>query len=277
MLNAFDLIPAEARKGHLDSYREFLDRRDGDLDLGTRTLSNRERTMARFENIAPKASLDPAEFKERYQRFDRTRETSAEMMLLLALVKVNAAEAFGVNYAFEELLRRAEKSGEDLELRLMIEEHYHTRILLSTAREFGIEVTESFRPPFSLRTLIGTITSIPMAMARPLTLASEVYGTTIFYSLLKRAGQILKHRPELRDAVEERIVEVLIDEMGHVTFNRLGLGSWGLWQARTMVPLVARGLGDFLPELGVLGVDMRADLQSLRDLPQVVRDHAFVV
>lgn len=277
MLKAFEVVPAEARQGHLRDYRSFLHARDGELDLERRTLSKRERSMQRFEGSAPKASLDAGIFKERYQRFDRKSETSPEMMLLLALVKVNAAEAFGVNYAFEELVRRARQTGDDLELMLMMEEHYHTRILLSTAHEFGLDVRETYRPPLSLRTLIGTITAVPAAMARPLTLASEAYGTTVFYSLLKRTRDVLRHSPELRDAVEERIIEVLIDELGHVTFNRLGLGKWGLWQARKLVPFVAKGLGDFMPELGALGVDTNADLRSLDDLPQQVRDRAFVV
>lgn len=277
MLNAFERIPDETRAHHLQAYRAYLGQRDGELDLDRRTLSKRERTTSRFEQVEPKAMLDAAQFRERYQRFERQHDTSPEMLLLLALVKVNGAEAYGVNLAFDVLARRADEHGEDTELLLMIEEHYHTRILLSAAREFGLEVNETFRPPFRLRSLIGTITSMPVALARPLTLASEAYGVTIFYSMLKRAGQVFKHSPQLRDALEERIVEVLIDEIGHVTYNRLGLGSWGLWQARTLVPMVARGLGDFIPELRAAGIDTSANLGVLDSLPEVVRAHAFTV
>jgi hypothetical protein len=277
MLNAFDNIPQEARPGHRRAYREFLGKRDGELDLDGRKLSEREKSIARFEGAQPKSALEPQLFQAQYDKFDKRRETSREMLLLLALVKMNGAEAYGVDAGFDFSLRAAQASGDDSELYLLIEEHYHTRILLSSAREFGLNVIETFRPPLNLRALIGTITSLPASWARPLTLASEVYGVSLFASLLGLTRDVFKQRPALRDAIEERIMEVLVDEIGHVTFNRLGLGAWGLYQAEKLVPLVRMGLSDFVPELRMLGVDMNRGLAELNKLPGAVRRSAFVV
>jgi hypothetical protein len=278
MLNAFDTVPKEARAEHRRAYREYLGQRDGELDFANRKLSRRELSMGRFETATQKRALDATLFQEQYDHFDRKRETTPEMLLLLALVKLNGAEAYGVNYTFDDNLERAlAVDQDDTELFLLTEEHYHTRILLSAALEYGLNVRETFRPPLNLRMLIGTIASSPTALARPMTLASELYGVTLFVSLLERAGEVLKHTPLLRDSVEERILEILIDEIGHVTFNRLELGAWGLFQARAILPLVARGLSNFCPELNAVGVDTSGNLEPLRRLPSAVRKGAFVV
>lgn len=280
MHNTFDTVPKESRAELRRAYRQYLSERDGELDFAKKKLSRREASIGHFESTKPKSVMDANLFKEQYDRFDRKRQTTPEMLLLLALVKMNGTEAYGVEYTFESSLKRAlSSSGEDddTELYLLTEEHYHTRILLSAALEYGLNIKETFRPPLNLRMLIGTIASSPAAVARPLTLASELYGVTLFASLLKRAGEVLKPAPELRDAVEERLLEILVDEIGHVTFNRLLLGSWGLFQARTVMPLVVRGVRGFCPELGPLGVDTSGNLEPLNHLPSAVKERAFVV
>jgi len=95
------------------------------------------------------------------------------MLLLLALVKVNSAEAYGVARNFQRTMDRALKNNDDAELRTLCEEGYHTRILLSSANRYGIAVHEPYRPPSALRVLIGGIATAPMAIARPLTLAGD--------------------------------------------------------------------------------------------------------
>lgn len=277
MLNAFEVVPKEARAEHGKAYRQYLAERDGELDFARRQLSRREQSMNRFESVTQKREMDAKLFQEQYAKFDKKRPTTPEMLLLLSLVKLNGAEAYGVDYTYEDNLKRALAGGDDTEFYLLTEEHYHTRILLSAALEYGIDVRAAYRPPLSLRVLIGIIASSPMALARPLTLASELYGVTLFAALLRRAGEVLQDVPELRDAVEERLLEILIDEIGHVTFNRLSLGAWGLAQARAAMPFVVRGMRDFCPELSALGVDTSGNLEPLNRLPSVVRQGAFVV
>jgi hypothetical protein len=93
---------------------------------------------------------------------------------------------------------------------------------------------------------------------------------------------VLRHEPELRDAVQERICEILIDEIGHISFNRMCLGGIGLAQARAIVPLIGVSLSEAMPELVALGAVSSgsgseiASLATGRGLPEHVRKTAFL-
>jgi hypothetical protein len=91
---------------------------------------------------------------------------------------------------------------------------------------------------------------------------------------------VFADRPELRDALEERVTEVLIDEVGHVSFNRL-IATPGTFAAlRTLLAAVAvgtRGAAPWAEELGILPLPVR-DAWNVDpgNLPAEVRRRAFV-
>jgi hypothetical protein len=270
-------VDPDARGGHIDAYRHYLRERDGELDVAGRKLSKREGPMLRFENVEPRYAMDHDAFAAHYASFDPRRAADAEMLLLLTMCKVNAAEAYGVEATFELAEQRALAHDDDLELRVLIEEHYHTRILLSAACEYGIRVSHAFQPPLSLRGLIGSITTVPLPLTFPLVLASELVFTVVFSQVFVKAGEVLAHRPELRDRIQERIVEILIDELGHVTFNQLRLSAWGMFQARRLFPMVALGMRNMCKEWAPLGIRTSTDLGWFERLPAEVMRRAFVV
>jgi hypothetical protein len=283
MLDIFSPLAPEARRENRAAYEKFLADRDGTVDVEKRTLTRREEGMARYAKpLSRIREIDRQLFDAQYASFNPKVESSPEMLLLLALVKINAAESFGVDQTYEKAFRRALKHNDALELTLLIEETYHTRILLSSAVLYGIEVTSPFRPPAALRALIGGIALSPEFMSRPLTLASEILGTLSFLNLLVRSREVLRHDPELRDSVEERICDVMVDEIGHISFNRMCLGAAGLAQARVLLPIVAMALPRTVPELSALGVTSSASegeltsLSSGRGLPEHVRKAAFL-
>jgi hypothetical protein len=111
-------------------------------------------------------------------------------------------------------------------------------------------------------------------------MASEIFGTLSFLKLLQAARRILKHDPELRDAVEERLTEVLIDEIGHIAYNRMCLGWAGLAQVRAILPLLAGGLRNAIPEFQALGIRLSCEgaerVTTSMDLPDEVRRAAFI-
>jgi hypothetical protein len=283
MVDLFSPLTPEARRENRAAYQSFLTARDGVVDVERRTLTRREEGMARYTRpLSRVREIDRALFDAQYASFDPKVAMPQEMMLLMALVKVNAAESFGANRTYDKVFRHALKHNDALELTLVIEETYHTRILLSSAVLYGIEVTSPFKPPATLRALISGITLSPHFISRPLTLASEMLGTLVFTNLLEKARDVLKHDPELRDSVEERLSDVLVDELGHVSFNRMCLGGAGLAQARMMLPMLGMTLGGVIPELSVLGVMSgysERDLDILYNgtrLPEHVRKAAFL-
>jgi hypothetical protein len=283
MLELFAAAPKDLRQARLQEYHQYLIDRDGEMNIQERTLSRREVSIEKYET-PPKAArkMDEAEFRKQYVSFDKHKSHSPEMLLLLALVKVNSAEAYGVSQNFQRTMSRALKNHDDAELRILCEEGYHTRILLSAANRYGIHLHEPYRPPSALRVLIGGIATAPMAIARPLTLAGEIIATLMFAKLLDATQRVLKHDPETRDAVEERLVEICADERGHISYNRMHMGPVDLAQTRLILPAIARIMATVFPEMVALDaypVNVLQELPLLTDprrLPECVRRESFV-
>lgn len=283
MLDLFAAAPKDLRQARLQEYHQFLLHRDGEMNIQERTLSRREASIKKYETPpSHPLKMDEAEFRKQYLSFDKKQSHSPEMLLLLALVKINSAEAYGVSRNFQRTMDRALKNNDDAELRILCEEGYHTRILLSAANRYGIEVNEPYRPPSALRVIIGGIATAPMAMARPLTLAGEIIATLMFAKLLSVAQRVLAHAPETRDAIEERLVEICADERGHISYNRMHMGPADLAQARLILPMTARIMASAFPEMMALGAFPLHVLQELplltdpRRLPDSVRRNSFV-
>jgi hypothetical protein len=283
MRDLFLAMPKEMRAEKLGEYGAYLKDRDGDLNIKDRTLSKRELLIAKHE--APPtalASMNEAEFRRQYNSFDKRTMRSPEMLLLLGLVKVNSAEAYGVECNFQRTMARAEAQGNDTLLRILCEETYHTRILLSSANHYGITVNDAYRPPSALRIMINGIATAPDAIALPLTLAGEFIATLMFTKLLEIVPRILKHSPEIRDAIEERIVEICTDEHGHISFNRMLAGNTEFAELRIILSITARIMRTVFPEMVALGafpMDILKEMPLLADpklIPEPVRRHAFL-
>lgn len=281
MLDVFAPLEPDARRAKHAEYRQFLLQRDGELDLAKRTLARREAGMQRYERpLSRLRRIDEALFQQQYARFDVRRPMSGDAALLLALVKANAAEAYGVTQTFDTVYQRAQRVHDDVEVLMLIEETYHTRILLSSTVLFGLQLTTPFRPAAPLRALISGIAKGPDPLSRPLVLAGEIVGAVTFLNLFHKTRELLSHDPELRDAIEERVIEILTDEIGHISFNRLLLGQAGLRTARLLLPLVSKSLSIALPELRALGLHASAEgadvITTARDLPDAVKQQAFI-
>jgi hypothetical protein len=280
MTSVFSPLPLDARTEQRLAYRSFLAARDGALDVEHRKLARREEAMHRY--LAPLAetrAIDRDLFDAQYVDYDPRRPTPPEVVLLLTLVKINAAEAYGVGLMIESVIARLLREPDDLDLIVTIEETYHTKILLSAASLYGLDVAAPYKPRASLRALMGVIAKVSPGMSRPLVLASELVGTLYFMDLLRVTREVLRDAPVVRDAIEERLTEVIIDEIGHVSFNRIGLGSAGLFHARMLLPIVAAGLYDAVPEFKALGLRLAesADrpLKLRAELPEEIRRRAF--
>jgi hypothetical protein len=269
-MDVFTPIAAESRIEKRRAYREYLRSRDGVVDVASHTLSKREVTMKRFLACDREGarSIDADVFERQCVRFDPRCPMSLEELLLLALVKINAAEAWGVNRTLERAKKRAERSEDDTQLVLLIEEAYHTKILLSSARLYGLrlDVAEPFPPHPAVRALVSCIATMPEAWSRVLTLAAEILGVVIFANLLEVTRRVLQCAPVVRDAIEERLTEVLIDEIGHVSFLRLSVGPTALAQAKRLLPLMVRGVANGVPEVAALGAWPTSPLENIATL-----------
>jgi hypothetical protein len=81
--------------------------------------------------------------------------------------------------------------------------------------------------------------------------------------------------------MERRLIEILVDEVGHVAFNRMAVGPTGLSVARSLAGQVLRGVGATTPEYKALGMDESVLRQlenfDLHQLPEEVLRRAYFV
>jgi hypothetical protein len=80
--------------------------------------------------------------------------------------------------------------------------------------------------------------------------------------------------------MEERLLMVLTDEIGHVSFQRLQVGDAGFKSARALLPLLTHAFRDTHPEVDQLlgdrlGVGEVVSM-SVEKLPEQARARAFL-
>jgi hypothetical protein len=283
MTGFFAPTPTTPPEAVLKDYLRFLEQRNGTLDP-TVPYPNRERWLsaANASPVRHDGALDVGLFSRSWDRFQAPVAEDRALTALLAFLKMNAGEAYGVEAVGRARHSRASDGSvfDQLERVLIREESYHTRILAGAVHQFDLpEPTGAYRPPLAIKALIGTLVHVPGGLFHPVLLAAEVGGLFTFNWALQKVGEVFAHEPALREQLEQRLIEIITDEIGHVTFNRLAVGSTGMWAAKQLAPSVSHATAQATPELMALGWT-RAELDgfdafSLASLPEASRRQAF--
>jgi hypothetical protein len=222
-------LPRAERARLGDDYLAFVRERDGEPDLARRTLARRE---AWFAELARKPApawdgerIDPTAFGQWHCGERRLRDASPLVLWLVAIARANEGEGWGVDYlldrgGFQGLGRHGRLQPRDF---ADLEETYHTRIFREIVRLFGLDF-ELRDPPRAIQQSVKLMAHLPETLSFMLLGAGELMGTVAFLELAERAERLLADHPAMLARIRDLIDEILIDEVGHVTYL---LGSMG--------------------------------------------------
>jgi hypothetical protein len=279
----FTPLPADQRRRIADDFVAFALRRDGAPDLPTRTLAHREAFFAELDALpAPRWDGPPIDCDE-FARWHRAADALSGAPPLIAwLVKVaraNEGEGWGVNY----LLDRGGFDGLGTGGRLQprdfadLEETYHTRIMREIVRLFGLEYALR-TPPWPIRQSVKLMAHLPRQASYMLLLAGELMGTVAFAQLARQGEELLADHPAMAARVRTLFDEILIDEVGHVTFLLGSMRGWQLALIRRLALLYAassrRSYANDARDAAVMSAGIRD--YSLTIMPERVLRRAFV-
>jgi hypothetical protein len=279
----FGAVAEGPREDLLGAYLDFLEQRNGTREPNL-PYPRREDWLSQMQKCTVRyaGTIDPAKFEKQYATPTR-QGMDLTLAALLAFVKVNAGEAYGVEVVTRRRHGRKPRGlFERVERLVGQEETYHTRILLGATRQFDVpEPQGAWRPSLPLQLTIGALAFSPKSLFHPVLLGSEVAGVFTFNWMLSRVGELFGDQPQLCETLEARLLEILIDEIGHIAFNRMAVGPLGMASARALVPLIADGVGGRTVEFRMLGWN-RGMLDTLDHfdlglLPEEVRRRAFFV
>lgn len=268
---------------HLLAYEQYLERRNGSLDV--EGFSLREARMRSFDTLPGlfDQPVDSAKIQRSYAG-QKVTGLSEEEMALLAFAKVNAGEAYGVETIGQARAKLHERDEPIFRVEKVLgrEEVYHTRLLLGITQHFhDVDLVDGWRPPLPLKVLIFALAKSPPALFHPILLGAEVAGVFIFNWMLERTRDLFPNHADIRESMEQRLLEILIDEVGHIAFNRIAVSNNGVRLALPLAAQVAKAQDVMNPEVVSLGFDAEARRAlsgfDFKNLPSEVRNRAFFV
>jgi hypothetical protein len=267
----FTPLPAARRRQLGDDFLAFVAGRDGEPDLARRTLSRREQWFDETTRRSPPSwrgeRVDPEAFGAWHRGERPLREASPLVIWLVLVARANEGEAWGVDYLLDRGGFQGLGRGGTLRPRDFadLEETYHTRILRSIVQLFGVDFSLRL-PPAPVQQSVKFMAYAPERLSFTLLGAGELMGTVAFLDLARRGERLLADHPELATRVRDLFDEILIDEIGHVTYL---LGTMTGWQL-SLVQRIATGYQTFLHR--GYGSDYR---ESVEPIIQGIRNYSL--
>jgi hypothetical protein len=274
--NPFRILTQEARKRHLAAYLHFLRINDGNVDFERWLLTHRERYLegVRLEPVRSRRGVDLATF-ERNVRSHGSGDLEPWMAWLVVAAKANIGESYGVDRELQWITSaQAARTMDELHLRMLMQERYHSQILQEVCRTIGVEVQTPL-PNWNQRVLIQIIMRLPDSIRWALVICAEVVGSTVFEILLRNCV-LFSDEPEVEERLRSLLGEIRRDEVLHVAYLRARLSPIGLAIARWLSPVIARGALVDLPQLAALGATRCDLLRRMREGLEIPSDAPWI-
>lgn len=251
MSKAFEPMSPPDQARFRAAYLSYLQKRDGLPDMKTQRFDLREKFFAEID-ANPNRWVGPPPVDQ--QVFDRNHarkspEPGLDEVTLwaLATAKTNRAERYGVEYSIV-FKGHAHDAAINPHAYIQVEEFYHTRILKDALATIGVRMDVG-EPGLTARAMVKAMVRLPEPYANVVVLCGEIFGVVVFSLLLEKARVLFANQPQVLERIEGLFGQIMVDEVGHVHFVRSGLSPQRLAWARRILPLVAWGALEDLPEL----------------------------
>lgn len=264
-LDPFRVLAPGERSRHLAAYERHLEQRDGALDLAARRLARRE---AQLEELARKPVLwrGPFDAAAFHALFGGRRGVAPDVRTawLVTAAEANEGECYGVELELRRFAKRHPdgRGAEIPYLHLLLQEHYHTRLLQELCRSCGLDVTLQ-TPGLSQRAVIQLMMWLPERLRWILVLCGEVVGCVVF-EILREKSNLFAAQPEVEERLRSLLGDVYHDEILHVAWLRARLHPRAVRFAHRIAPLIAAGVMREVPQFHVLGCSRREFVSRLR-------------
>lgn len=279
----FTPLPREQRRRLAQDFVAFALARDGAPDLRRRTLAQRERYFADLaERPRPQwdgAPISAGEFARWHRGEVPLHQAPPLVAWLVKIARANEGEGWGVDYLLARGGFDGLGAGGALEPRDFadLEETYHTRLMREIVRLFDLDYALRI-PPWPIQQSVKLMAHLPRHASYMLLLAGELMGTVAFAHMARQGERLLAPHPAMAERVRELLDEILVDEVGHVTFLLGSMRGWQLAAIQRLALLYAassrRGYSDDPNDADA----MRDGLYnySLTIVPERVLRRAFV-
>ena len=250
--SCFRALSPRQREEFRGIYLDYLCERNGSADLTLRTCANREAALSWIASrpviVEEAHRLDQVTFARNQAM--RVPEVGLSMQMLWALcaANINLAEAWGVDYTFQQ---RDHWDDEDPYAWVLLEESYHTRLLGDCVRALGLEL--KILPPCAVvRTLLKGTLRLPYKWSNMMILASEVIGLVAFKVLRRMADELFAYEADVLARIEAVFDQIITDEIGHVMWLQSTMDPVRLALTRRLIPWVARAYLHDIPVAAML-------------------------
>lgn len=259
----FRALSDAERAEEIVAYHGHLLEREGEIDWETWTLPKREEQMRelRARQIVWKGRIDRDAFYQHFHRVGRPETDIRTHWAILAGIS-NESERYGVVLETRQLKRKGAQA-DPVQVYHVLQEDYHTAMLLEACRTLGLDGVRLLRPRRVHQWIIRAMTYMPDSLRYGLILVGESIGSVVT-KLLRDTCHLFGDDPKVEEHLRAILTEIIDDERLHAVHCRARVGRWALPIARAVLPLATWVAVRAYPQIGRLGLDHRKLAEEIR-------------
>jgi hypothetical protein len=246
------------RADNFEAYWRYIRDRDGEILETERDLEAKRQRLACFRQRPVRSRRPLSEPRRFYDNAlvmrDDPQTLDRRTLLLTFLYKFAWHEWVGITAAWDTLPGNTELDSTIARISRyhLCEEFCHMRLFQEMFRTFQLDGVGWAPPRKWMGRLYRLFARLPSTVLAPPAFVTELMGLTVYRHLDHVLDDILADEPEARDRMKELLLDVMIDELGHVGQRRNFLGPGGVRCARRIVGPMYRAFFRGLPESHLL-------------------------